>query len=212
MPDPIVGDPLESDPHDQAELAESVGLALLVVLEALAPAERLAFVLHDMFGVSFEGIVPIVDRTPAATRQLASRARRRVQGLAPASDADLNRQREVVGAFLAASRDGDFDALLAVLDPDVVLRLDRGAVPADASKVIRGAANVAKLGFRFSGDGWVAIPTMVNGAAGVVIRRHGRAFSVIAFTVRGGKIATIDILADPARVRALKMDDIDSSR
>jgi RNA polymerase sigma factor (sigma-70 family) len=203
VPDPIVSRLDGFDPEHEVVLADSVGLALLVVLETLAPAERLAFVLHDLFDLPFDEIAPIVGRSPTAARQLASRARRRVRGAAPVPDADLARQREVVDAFLAASRGGDFDALLAVLDPDVVLRLDRGAVPAGASREVRGASAVAKLGFSFSGDGWSAQPTLVNGAPGVVVTRGGRAFSVIGFTVRRGKIAAIDILADPARLRRL---------
>jgi len=201
----MADDGRRAGPEHQALLAESVGLALLVVLETLGPAERLAFVLHDMFAVPFDEIAPIVGGSPTAARQLASRARRRVRGAAPVSDADPTRQREVVNAFLAASRGGDFDALLAVLDPDVVLRLDRGAVPAGASKEVRGASAVAKLGFSFSGLGWSAQPALVNGAAGVVVTRDGRPFSVVGFTVRRGKIVAIDILADPARLRRLDL-------
>lgn len=204
VPDPIVGQGDRFDPEHEMLLADSVGLALLVVLETLGPAERLAFVLHDMFAVSFEEIAPIVGRSPTAARQLASRARRRVQGAAPVPDADLARQRKVVDAFVAASKDGDFDALLAVLDPDVVLRLDRGAVPPGASKEVHGAEAVVKLGFRFSSDqGWLAQPALVNGSAGIVVSREGRVFSVLGFTVRGGKILAIDILADPARLERL---------
>jgi RNA polymerase sigma-70 factor (ECF subfamily) len=205
VPDPIVGRGDGFDPEHEVLLADSIGLALLVVLETLTPAERLAFVLHDMFAVPFEEIAPIVGRSPTAARQLASRARRRMQGAAPVPDADLTTQREVVNAFLAASRDGDFDALLTVLDPDVVLRLDRGAVPSGASQVVRGASAVTKLGFRFSGLGWLAQPALVNGAAGVVVTRDGRPFSVVGFTVRRGKIVAIDILADPARLRRLDL-------
>jgi RNA polymerase sigma factor (sigma-70 family) len=205
VPDPIVGRGDGLDPEHEVLLAESVGLALLVVLETLAPAERLAFVLHDMFAVPFEEIAPIVGRSPTAARQLASRARRRVRGATTVPDADLTRQREVVNAFLAASRGGDFEALLAVLDPDVVLRLDRGAVPSGASKEVRGASAVARLGFSFSGRGWAAQPALVNGAAGVVMTRDGRPFSVVGFTVRRGKIVAIDILADPARLRRLDL-------
>ncbi len=203
VPDPIVSREDGFDPEHEALLADSVALALLVVPETLAPAERLAFVLHDMFAVPFEEIAPIIGRSPTAARQLASRARRRVQGAATVPDADRTRQREVVDAFLAASRGGDFEALLAVLDPDVVLRLDRGALPAGVSKEVRGASAVAKLGFTFSGPGWLAQPALVNGAAGVVVTRGGRAFSVLGFTVRGGKIVAIDILADPERLRQL---------
>src|SRR5438552_10063831 len=205
VPDLIVSREGGIDPEHEALLADSVGLALLVVLDTLSPAERLAFVLHDLFAVPFDQIAPIVGRSPTAARQLASRARRRVQGAPTASDADLTRQREVVEAFLEASRDGDFEALLAVLDPDVVLRLDRGAEPPGASKEVRGASAVAGLGFRFSGPGWLAHPALVNGAAGVVVSHDGRPFSVIGFTVRRGKIVAIDILADPARLRRLDL-------
>jgi RNA polymerase sigma factor (sigma-70 family) len=205
VPDPIVGRGDGFDPEHEVLLADSVGLALLVVLETLAPAERLAFVLHDLFAVPFEEIAPIVGRSPTAARQLASRARRRVQGAPTVPDADLTRQREVVDAFLAASRSGDFDALLAVLDPDVVLRLDRGAVPPGASKEVRGASAVVKLGFRLSGLGWLPQPALVNGAPGIVVTRDGRPFSVMGFTVRRGKIVAIDILADPARLRRLDL-------
>jgi len=205
VPDPIVSRDDGIDPEHEVQVADSVGLAMLVVLEALAPAERLAFVLHDMFAVPYEEIAPIVGRSPTAARQLASRARRRVQGAATAPDADIARHREVVGAFLAASRDGDFEALLEVLDPDVVLRLDRGAMPPDASKEVRGAAAVAGLGFRLSGDGWLAQPALVNGTPGVVVTRSGKPFSVIGFTVRAGRIAAIDMLADPARIRRLDL-------
>jgi RNA polymerase sigma factor (sigma-70 family) len=208
VPDPIVAIAPGTDPEHEALQADAVGLALLVVLETLAPAERLAFVLHDVFAVPFEEIAPIVGRTPTAARQLASRARRRVQGAAAGPDVDLPRQREVVDAFLAASRGGDFEALLAVLDPDVVLRLDRGAVPAGASRVIRGAPAVVGLGLPFSGPGWSVHPALVNGAAGVIIARRGRPASVTGFTVRRGKIVAIDILADPARIRRLGLPDL----
>jgi hypothetical protein len=195
-----------TDPEHEALLADSVGLALLVVLDTLAPPERLAFVLHDLFAVPFEEIAPIVDRSPAATRQLASRARRRVQGATVESAADRARQREVVDAFLAASRAGDFKALLAVLDPDVVLRFDRGEMPAPASTVVRGAAAVAGMGFTFSaGEGWASQRALVNGAEGLVITYRGRPMSVTGFTVRDGKVAAIDVLADQARIRQLDL-------
>jgi RNA polymerase sigma factor (sigma-70 family) len=208
VPDPIVSRADGSNPEQEALLADSIGLALIVVLETLDPAERLAFVLHDMFAMPFDEIAPIVGRTPAAARQLASRARRRVQGATTASQPDVTRQREVVDAFLAASRDGDFESLLAVLDPDVVLRLDRGAVPVGASMVVRGASAVAGLGFRFSGAGWLAQPALVNGVPGVVVNRHGRPASIVGFTIEGGKIVAIDILADPARVRPLDLAEL----
>jgi RNA polymerase sigma factor (sigma-70 family) len=210
VPDPIVSPEDAIHPEQEALLADSVGLALLVVLETLAPAERLAFVLHDMFDVPFDEIAPILQRSPAAARQLASRARRRVKGAAPVPDADLGRQREVVDAFLAAARGSDFDALLAVLDPDVVLRADAGAVPAGVSRVIRGASAVAEQALAFAQRlGPFARPALVNGAAGIVAAPGGRPVSVLGFTVRGGKIVEIDILADPARLRQLDLAVLD---
>jgi RNA polymerase sigma factor (sigma-70 family) len=208
MPDLILDRPGETDPEHEALLADSVGVALLVVLETLSAAERLAFVLHDIFAVPFDEIAPIVQRSPEAARQLASRARRRVQGEPTAPDVDLARQREVVDAFLAASRDGDFDALLAVLDPDVVVRADQGVVPAGAaflSASVRGAANVARRAMVFAQMGVLTHPALVNGVAGAVTTRDGVAFSVGAFTVRGGRIVALDILADPERLRALDL-------
>jgi RNA polymerase sigma factor (sigma-70 family) len=210
MPDPIVSRADGIDPEQQALLADSVGLALLVVLETLAPAERLAFVLHDMFDVSFDAIAPIVGRSPVAARQLASRARRRVQGAAPAPDADLTRQREVVAAFLAAARGGDFVGLLAVLDPDVVLRADAGAVPLGASRVVRGARAVAKGAVTASQFAQFARLVLVNGAAGVIaLDPDGRLRSVASFTVAGGKIVEIYVLADPERLRQLDLPVLD---
>jgi RNA polymerase sigma factor (sigma-70 family) len=210
LPDPIVSREDGIDPERQALLADSVGLALLVVLETLAPAERLAFVLHDMFAVPFDEIASIVGRSPTAARQLASRARRRVRGATPAPDADLRRQREVVDAFLAAARGGNFDALLAVLDPDVVLRADRGAVPPGASTVIRGAPVVAERALTFSKLAGFARAALVNGAAGIVaFDTQGRPFSVMGFTVASAKIVEIDILADPARLRQLDLAVLD---
>ncbi len=202
VPDPIVSRENGIDPEHQALLADSVGLALLVVLETLAPAERIAFVLHDMFDVPFDEIAPIVGRSPTAARQLASRARRRVQGAAPVPEVDLTRQRAVVDAFLAASRGGDFDALLAVLDPDVVLRADRGAVRPGASRVVRGARAVAEQALTFSQLIAFVRPVLVNGAAGIASwLPGGRLFSVMGFTVARGKIVEIDVLADPERLR-----------
>jgi RNA polymerase sigma-70 factor, ECF subfamily len=209
IPEPIVSPEDGVDPEHEALLADSVGLALLVVLDTLAPAERLAFVLHDMFAVPFDEIAPIVGRSPTAARQLASRARRRVQGEITVPDADLARQREVVDAFLAASREGDFDALLEVLDPDVVLRADRGAVPPGASRVVRGARAVAESALSFSQMAPFARPALVNGAAGLVAAPHGRPFSVMGFTVAGGRIVEIDILADPARLSGLDLAVLD---
>jgi RNA polymerase sigma factor (sigma-70 family) len=192
------------DPEHESLLADSVGPALLVVLETLAPAERLAFVLHDMFAVPFDEIAPIVGRSSTAARQLASRARRRVRGVATVSaDADLARQREVVDAFLAASRGGDFDALLAVLDPEVVLRADSGA--AGTSRVVRGARAVAGQALTFSQFAPFARLALVNGAAGLVTAPGGRPLSVMGFTIRCGKVVEIDILADPERLGRLDL-------
>ena len=207
LPEPIVTFAEdETDPEREAVLADSVGLALLVVLEHLTPAERLAFVLHDMFAVPFEEIAPIVGRTPAAARQLASRARRRVQGETPATDANPDRKRELVEAFMAASRAGDFDALLAVLHPDVVLRSDTGGSPARARPAFVGAEAVARqaLGFgpRFIQYGRFAL---VNGAPGIVIAPQGRAVAVAAFTVAGGRIIGIDVVADQTKLRGLRV-------
>ncbi|GAA1672783.1 RNA polymerase sigma factor SigJ [Streptomyces yatensis] len=212
LPDPVISGETGPGPEDQALLADSVGLALLVVLETLAPAERLAFVLHDLFAVPFDEIAPIVDRTPAAARQLASRARRRVRGAAPVPDADLARQREVVNAFLAAARDGDFAGLISVLDPDVVLRADYGAAPAPAPREVHGAAAVADQALTFSrlsSPGLLTRPALVNGAVGVVSSREGRPFSVLAFTVTDGRIVAIDILADPERLSGLDLTVLD---
>jgi RNA polymerase sigma-70 factor, ECF subfamily len=202
VPDPII-DPADGiDPEHEALLADSVGLALLVVLEALSPAERLAFVLHDMFGVPFEEIAPIVERSPEATRQLASRARRRVRG-APLPDADLAAQWEVVEAFLAATREGDFDALVAVLDPDAVLRGDAG--PTDLSRRVQGAKAVAGQALYWSQIGLTTRRALVNGAPGTVSIRDGKPFSVGAFTVKNEKIVQIDFLADPERIAQLDL-------
>ena len=187
MPDLILDRPDATDPEHEALLADSVGVALLVVLDTLTPAERLAFVLHDIFAVPFDEIAPIVERSPEAARQLASRARRRIQGEQTVPDADIERQREVVDAFLAASRRGDFDALLAVLDPDVVVRADQGAVPAGAEGPVRGAEAVARRAMVFADLGLLTQPALVNGVAGAVTTRDGVAFSVGAFTVRGGR-------------------------
>jgi len=178
------------------------------VLETLDPVERLAFVLHDMFAVPFEEIAPIVGRSTSAARQLASRARRRVQGAAPVPDVNMTRQREVVDAFLAAARSGDFAGLLAVLDPEVVLRVDGGLVPSGASRVVRGSRAVAGQALTFSRLGLVVRTALVNGAAGFVSFLDGQPFAVLAFTVTGGKIVEIDILADPARLKQLDMTTI----
>jgi hypothetical protein len=209
MPDPIVDREDGIDPEHQALLADGIGLAMLVVLETLSPAERIAFVLHDTFGVPFEEIAPIVGRSPAAARQLASRARRRVRGTATVPAADPSRQWEVVDAFLAASRDGDLGALLAVLDPDVVLRADPGA--AGVSREVRGAHAVAEQARAFSRLGRFSRRALVNGVAGIVSRAPGDpTFSVMGFTVARGKITEIDILADPERLRLLDLTFLDA--
>jgi RNA polymerase sigma-70 factor (ECF subfamily) len=208
LPDPIITGTDGADPENQALLADSVGLALLVVLDTLDPAERLAFVLHDMFAVPFDEIAPIVGRTPTTARQLASRARRRVQGAAPVPDADLARQREVADAFLAAARAGDFEALVAVLDPDVVVRSDGGALRPSA--VVRGAAAVATQALTGVRLAQVARPALVNGAAAVVAISDGRPMSVLALTITNGKIVAIDILTDPERLRGLDLTVLDN--
>src|ERR671916_595590 len=208
MPDPIVDREDGIDPEHQAVLADGIGLALLVVLETLSPAERLAFVLHDTFGVPFGEIAPIVGRSPAASRQLASRARRRVRGAAKVPDAEPARHREVVDAFLSASRGGDLGALLAVLDPDVVLRADPGA--AGAPREGRGARAVAEQARAFSHLGRFSRRALVNGVAGIVSRAPGGpTFSVMGFAVASGKITEIDILADPERLRLLDLRFLD---
>ena len=209
MPEPIVDRADGTDPEHEALLADSVGLALLVVLETLNPAERLAFVLHDMFAVPFDEIAPIVDRSPEAARQLASRARRRVQGEHAVPDTDLETQREVVDAFLAAAREGNFEALLEVLDPDVVLRADQGAVPAGATRVVRGAANVARQAFAFARLDIDVRPALINGAAGTVTLRDGKPFAIAGFTIRNGRVVEMDILADPERLSQLDLTILD---
>jgi RNA polymerase sigma-70 factor, ECF subfamily len=210
LPEPVVSHQDRVDPEQEALLAEGVGLALLVVLDTLAPAERLAFVLHDMFAVPFGEIGPIVGRSATATKMLASRARRRVQGANTVPDADLARQREVVDAFFAAARDGDFDALLAVLDPDVVIRAGRGDKA--GILIVRGAAAAAAQVLAIGGFARfarMAQPALVNGAAGVVVAEEGRPSAVIAFIVSQGKVAEIDILADPERLRRLDLSVLD---
>jgi RNA polymerase sigma-70 factor (ECF subfamily) len=206
IPDPIVDRADGTDPEHEALLADSVGLALLIVLETLAPAERLAFVLHDMFAVPFDEIAPIVDRSPEAARKLASRARRRVQGERVVPDPDLDRQREVVDAFLAAAREGDFDALVALLDPDVVLRSDSGD---GVTLEVRGAEAVARRAGAFSQAGLVIHPALINGAVGAVSTRDGRPFSVGAVTVRDGRIVEMDFLSDPRRLAQLDLTVLD---
>ncbi len=210
IPEPIVDRADGTDPEHEALLADSVGLALLVVLETLPPAERLAYVLHDMFAVPFADIGAIVDRSPEAARQLASRARRRVRSAAPVTDADLTTQREAVDAFVAAARDGDFEALVAVLDPDVVLRADAApGLPAGASVEVHGAREVASRALTFSRLDLLQRPALVNGAAGIVSMRDGKPFSVGGITVRGGRIVEIDILSDPERLAQLDLTVLD---
>ena len=212
LPDPVITRAISRDegPEAQAVRADSVGLALLVVLEKLEPAERLAFVLHDVFAMSFEEIAPIVDRSVVATRQLASRARRRVQGEAPSPDADLRKQRRVVDAFLAAVQNGDFEGLVTVLDPDILLRSDGGAVKG-FSRVVRGAQAVASQAAAFSKLGLSAEVVLVNGNVGVLTRLpDGRLFSVLGFTVADGLVVEIDILADPDRLARLDLSAIEA--
>jgi RNA polymerase sigma factor (sigma-70 family) len=206
VPDPVIGAEGGLRPEEQALLADSVGLALQVVLDTLNPDERLAFVLHDMFDLPFEEIAPMVGRNPAAARQLASRARRRVKGAEIPADVDLARQRAVVGAFFAAARGGDFAALVAVLDPDVVLRIDAGAAHAEASMVVRGADAVARqalAGLATALRAFDLQPALVNGAAGMIMSRHGRPLTVMGFIVADGKIAEIDAVADPKRLQRI---------
>ena len=206
VPDPIVTRADAVDPEHEALLADSVGLALLVVLDLLDPAERLAFVLHDMFGVPFDEIAPVVGRSPEAARQLASRARRRVRGAAM-PDADVRRQREVVDAFLTAAREGDFDALLTVLDPDVVLRAD-GGPGSPLSAVRRGAETVGSGAIRFADPARVHHPARVNGGAGAVVAVDGRPVAVMAFTVVDARIVEVNILVDPERIARLDVSDV----
>jgi RNA polymerase sigma factor (sigma-70 family) len=190
---PVVGDVDGVDPEQEALLADSIGPALLVILHTLPPAERLAFVLHDMFAVPFDNIAPIVGRSPAAARQLASRARRRVQGVTPVLDADVTRQRAIVDAFLAAARNGDFDALLDALDPDVVVRTN-------GAEALRGAAAVAGRALSFTRFAQVTLPALVNGAVGLVNAAEGRPVSVTMFTITGAKIVAIDLIDNPGRI------------
>ena len=205
LPDPVLSPEAGIDPEQEALLGDSVGLAMLVVLDSLAPAERVAFVLHDVFAVPFDQIAPIVGRTPTAARQLASRARRRVQG-APVPDVDLDGQWAVVDAFLAAARDGDFERLLDVLDPDVVLRSDGGLARPDLMSLVRGARTVAAQAVAFRQFAETATRALVNGIpGGIAWAPDGRPFSVVALTVRGGRIVAIDVLADPDRLGELDL-------
>jgi RNA polymerase sigma-70 factor (ECF subfamily) len=205
VPEPLISPDSGVDPEQEALLADSVGLAMLVVLETLAPAERLAFVLHDLFAVPFDEIAPMIDKSPAAARQLASRARRRVQDQAPTPDPDLTRQRDVVDAFFAASRDGDLDALVAVLHPDVVLRSDGGTARPRMTMRLHGADRVSRQAITSSRLSPFVRPALINGAAGVVVAANGRPMFVMAFTVTGGRIAAIEVLADPDRLSHLDL-------
>ena len=207
LPEPLVDRADGMDPEHEALLADSVGLALFVVLEKLSPPERLAFVLHDIFAVPFDEIAPIVDRSPEAARQLASRARRRVRAERAVPDADLETQREVIDAFMAAAREGDFDGLVAVLDPDVVLRQDLG--PVGGSREIRGAETVAGQALSYAQIGLEIRPALINGVAGAVAFLHGQPFSIGAVTVRNGRIVELDFLADPERLRLLDLTVLD---
>jgi RNA polymerase sigma-70 factor (ECF subfamily) len=199
VPDPVVSLDRDGGPEHDVVMADSVGIALLVVLETLTPAERMAFVLHDLFGVAFDEIATIIERSPAAARQLASRARRRVRGAAPVADTDLATQRRVVDAFFAAAHNGDFEGLLAVLDPDVVVRADFGPT-SRLSRVVHGAREVAGQALMFASPTRTVTPATVNGAAGVVVTVDGRPFSLMAFTVTGGRIVAIDAIGDRHRV------------
>lgn len=205
VPDPVVSSADRLHPERSVLLAESVGLALLIVLDTLAPAQRLAFVLHDMFAVSFEEIAPMLDCTPVAARKLASRARRRVGEQAPVCGRDLTRQREVVEAYFAAAHDGDFERLLALLDPDIVLRSDGGRRRANVSAVVRGAKAVCERAMAFRRLPLCLKPAVVNGNAGVVVLSNGQPFSIMSFTIVGPRIVEVDILADPERLLTLDL-------
>jgi RNA polymerase sigma factor (sigma-70 family) len=208
LPDPVITR-VDWEPESEAMLADSVGLALLIVLDALEPTERLAFVLHDVFGMTFDAIAPIVDRSPVAARQLASRARRRIQDKAPSPDRDLRQQRRVVEAFMEAVREGNFEGLLSLLDPDIVLRADGGAL-AGATRVVRGAKAVAGQAEAFSKVGLSEEVVLVNGNIGLLERlADGRLFAVIGFTITNGKIAEMNILADPERLRRLDLSAVE---
>jgi RNA polymerase sigma factor (sigma-70 family) len=212
LPDPIVRRAGAHDPEHEVLMADSVGLALQIVLDTLSPAERLAFVLHDMFDVPFDEIGPMVGRSATAARQLASRARRRVHGASvPAPDPDLTRQRQVVDAFFAAAHRGDFDALVALLDPDVILRSDGGERRRALSFVRRGAAEVARTAITSAQPAAVKVPALVNGAAGVVVMTNGRPFVVMGFTVARGKIVEIDCFLDPDRLARLDLAVLDGA-
>jgi RNA polymerase sigma factor (sigma-70 family) len=205
LPEPAAGDAGGADPERDALLADSIGPALLVILHTLAPAERLAFVLHDMFAVPFDDVAAVIGRSPAATRQLASRARRRVQGGAPVLDADLTRQRAIVEAFLSAARDGDFGALLAALDPDVAVRSNGAEI------LIRGAAATARRAAAGAGSAQVSLPALIDGAVGVVLATAGRTISLLAFTITNGKIVEVDVIDDPGRIAEMELRFFETS-
>jgi RNA polymerase sigma-70 factor (ECF subfamily) len=206
VPDPIVSPVEGGDPEHEALVADSVGLAMLGVLETLSPEERVAFVLHDTFSVPFEQVADLLDRSPVAARKAASRARSRVEAEPTAPDVNLDRQREVVDAFFAAAREGDFDALVEVLDPEVVIRADGGEARPSANHVIRGAVEVASRAMTYANLAPFVRPVLVNGVAGVLVSPQGRPFSVMAFTVAGGRVAAIDVLADPIRLERLELE------
>ncbi|WP_329081540.1 sigma-70 family RNA polymerase sigma factor [Streptosporangium sp. NBC_01469] len=209
MPGTVIGREFGGDPEQEALTADSVGVALLVVLDTLTPAERLAFVLHDMFAVPFEEIAPMIERSPAATRQLASRARRRVKGVAPAPDADLSRRRRVVDAFLAATRGGDLEALVALLHPDVVLRADRAVVPTPEPIVVRGAHSVGKGAMAAMERAWSTGTALVDGAVGLVMAPRGRLRLVLSFTITEDGITEIDVIAEPDRLGRIDLAVLD---
>jgi RNA polymerase sigma factor (sigma-70 family) len=210
LPEPLINREGGASPEQEALMADSVGLALLVVLDTLGPAERVAFVLHDLFSLPFEEIAPIVGRAPAATRQLASRARRRVQGAAAIPEAELAHQREAVNAFLAALRAGDLDALLAVLDPDVVLRADSGSVPPGVPRELRGARTAATLALKVSRGAVYARPALVDGAVGIIVAPRGRLLRALRFTLMHGKVMQIDVVSAPASLRELDLGVLDT--
>lgn len=203
VPDPLIG-PLADDPEQHAVMSDAVGVALLVVLDTLSPTERLAFVLHDVFAVPFDQVGTILERSPAAAKQLASRARSKIRSAGPAEPADHARRQQVVDAFLAASRDGDFDGLLAVLDPDVVLRADAGHGGLGPSQLLRGADVVARQAHRYAGLAQHAERVSVNGSPGLMVVMDGRVLAVLAVEVHGDRIVEIDILADPVRLTHLR--------
>jgi RNA polymerase sigma-70 factor (ECF subfamily) len=212
VPDPIVSPVEGGDPEHEALVADSVGLAMLGVLETLGPEERVAFVLHDLFSIPFERIADLIDRSPAAARKAASRARKRVESEPTEPDVDLERQREVVDAFFEASRAGDFDALVAVLHPEVVLRSDGGTARPSVNRLIRGATEVASRAMTFANLSPFVQPVLVNGVAGVLVAPKGKAFSVMAFTVAEGKVVAIDSLVDPVRLELLEEEGALPSR